>query len=146
MSGLIFYSSFFPLLLIFIFGHALQHGRSLFPNQGWSPCPCIVFLKDFCKFILAVLGLHCCSGLFLPLYLWQVGASCWAWASHCRGSSCCRAWALGQIGYSHHSSQILEHRLCSCSKVYGIFPGQGSNPCPPVLEGKLFTTEPPGKS
>ena len=131
MSGLIFYSSFSSLIFIFTFGHALWHGRSLFPNQEWSPCPSIIFLKNFCKFILAVLGLRCCSSLFfLPLCLQQGGASCGAWASHCRGFSCCRAWALGQMAYSHYSSQALEHRLCSCSKACGIFPDQGSNPCP----------------
>ena len=130
VSGLIFYSSFSSLLFIFTFGHALQHGRSLFPTQGWSLCPCIVFLKQFRKFILAVLGLHCCSGLFPPLYLQQVGASCRAWVSHCRGFSCCRAWALGQMAFSHYSFQALQHRLCGCCKACGIFPDQGSNPCP----------------
>ena len=56
-------------------------------------------------------------------------------ASHCRGFSCCGAWALGQVGFSNCSSQALEHRLNSCghglncSSACGIFLAQGSNPC-----------------
>ena len=58
------------------------------------------------------------------------GGSCRAWSSHCRGFSCCRAWALGQMAFSHYSSQALQHRLRGCCKACGIFPDQGSNPCP----------------
>ena len=46
------------------------------------------------------------------------------------GFSCCRAWALGQMAFSHYSSQALQHRLRGCCKACGIFPDQGSNPCP----------------
>ena len=53
---------------------------------------------------------------------------CWvfvaAWASHCRGFSCCGARSLGT-----QASVVVVHRL-SCSTVCGIFPDQGSNPCP----------------
>ena len=58
-------------------------------------------------------------------------------------SLCCRAWALGAwasvvvpCGLSSSSSRALEHRLSSCgaglscSEACGIFPDQGSNPCP----------------
>ena len=44
-----------------------------------------------------------------------------AWASHCGGFSCCRAWALGARasvvvarGLSSCSTQALERRLSSC--------------------------------
>ena len=40
---------------------------------------------------------------------WDLLSSCGAWASHCGGFSCCRAWTLGHTGFS--SSQDLEHRL-----------------------------------
>ena len=50
-------------------------------------------------------------------------SSCGAWASHCGGLSC---WvqALGS-----RASVVVEHGLC-CSAACGIFPDQGSNPCP----------------
>ena len=39
----------------------------------------------------------------------------------------------------------MAHGL-SCSAACGIFPDQGSNPCPPALAGGFLTTGPPGKS
>ena len=68
---------------------------------------------------------------------------CGAQASHCGGFSCCGAWALGAQasvvvarGLSSCGSWALErssvvavHGL-SCSVASGIFPDQGSNPCP----------------
>ena len=38
----------------------------------------------------------------------------------------------------------MAHRL-SCSVACGIFPDQGSNPCPPALAGGFLTTAPPRK-
>ena len=49
---------------------------------------------------------------------------CGVWASDCGGFSCCGAWALGT-----RASVVVAHRL-SCSAACGIFPAQGSNPCP----------------
>ena len=42
-------------------------------------------------------------------------------------------------------SALVAHGL-SCSTACGIFPDQGSNPCPPALAGGFLTTVPPGKS
>ena len=47
-----------------------------------------------------------------------------AWASHCSGSSCGKAQALGT-----QASVIVAHGL-SCSKTCGVFPDQRSNPFP----------------
>ena len=70
------------------------------------------------------LSLVVASGATLP---------CGVWASHCGGFSCCGAQALGARasvvaarGLSSCGSRALECRLSSC----GIFPDQGSNPCP----------------
>ena len=102
---------------------------------------------------LAVLGLCCCHVGFL--WLWQVRATlhCGRQAPHCSDFSC-GAQALGtwaqQLQYTGSVSVAPGHRLRSCgnslgcSTAYGIFPDQGSNPCP--LAAKLFTTEPPRKS
>ena len=79
------------------------------------------------------------------LQLWRAGATlhCGAWASHCGGFSCCGAqapgaraqqlWRVGSVvvarGLQSAGSAVVEHRL-SCSVACGIFPHQGSNPCP----------------
>ena len=39
---------------------------------------------------------------------------CGARTPHCRDFSCCRAWALGFVGFSTCGSQALEHRIDSC--------------------------------
>ena len=49
---------------------------------------------------------------------------CGARASRCSGFSCCGARALGMW-----ASVVVAHRL-SCSVACGIFPDQGSHPCP----------------
>ena len=38
-----------------------------------------------------------------------LGLRCSAWASHCGGFSCCRAWALGT-----QASVVVAHGLRSC--------------------------------
>ena len=40
-------------------------------------------------------------------------------------------------------SVVVVHGLC-CPEACGMFPDQGSNPCP--VAGRFFTTGPPGKS
>ena len=45
-------------------------------------------------------------------------------ASHCSGFSCCGVRVLGSW-----ASVVVAHGL-SCSVACGIFPDQGSNPCP----------------
>ena len=55
------------------------------------------------------------------------------------GFSCCRAHALGCAG-----SVAVVHGL-SCLEACGIFPDQGSNLCPPALQGRFLIPEPQGK-
>ena len=80
------------------------------------------------------------------LQLQRTGATlhCGAWASHCSGFSCGRAWALSvraSVVAEHAGSAVVACRLqstgsvvvtngLSCSPACGIFPDQGSNPCP----------------
>ena len=67
---------------------------------------------------------------------WWLLCSCGAWAPPFSGLSCCRAQGLGHAGsvaaarglWSAGSVAVV-HGL-SCSMAYGIFPDQGSNPCP----------------
>ena len=78
--------------------------------------------------------------------LWRAGATLGygAQASHCGGFSPCRARALGarasvvvarrlsscgMWALGAQASVVVAHGL-SCSTACGIFPDQGSNPCP----------------
>ena len=83
-----------------------------------------IFYFYFYLFIFDCIG----SSLLRAGFLWllRVGATlhCGARASHCTGFSCCRAWALGTW-----ASVVVAHGP-SCSVECGIFPDQGSNPCP----------------
>ena len=51
-----------------------------------------------------------------------------------------QSWALGLM------TLVLEALRLSRSAACGIFPGQGSNPCPSSWAGRFLTTGPPGKS
>ena len=91
---------------------------------------------------LFALGLHCRTGF---LQMWGAGATlhCGAQASHCGGFSCCghrlqarglqQLWRMGSVvvgrGLWSAGSVVVAHGL-SCSAACGIFPDQGSNPCP----------------
>ena len=85
-----------------------------------------MFIFYFLKLInLFIFGLH---WVFIAVHGLSLvaGASlhCSVRASHCGGFSCCRAWALGT-----RASVVVAHGS-SCSAACGIFPDQGSNPCP----------------
>ena len=62
-----------------------------------------------------------------------------------------RSMGSRHMDFSSCSSWALEHRLNSCGaqaqvllSMYGL-PGPGIKPVSPVLAGRFFTTEPPGK-
>ena len=99
----------------------------------------LFFLNKFIYFIylfLAVLGLCCCVWTFSScgergLLFFAVHGLLIAVTS-----LCCRARALGArasvvvaCGLQSAGSVVVEHGL-SCSAARGIFPDQGSNPCP----------------
>ena len=96
--------------------------------------------------------------LFLFIYFWLrwvffavcglsivagVTLCCGVQACHCGGFFCCGAWDLGAWasvvmvrglsscarGLQSAGSVVVTHRL-SCSVACGIYPDQGSNPCP----------------
>ena len=101
------------------------------------------YLFIFYLFIFGCVGSSLLHAGFLQL--WQGGATlrCGAQASHCGSSSCCGTWAqargLQQLQFA--GSVVVAHGLqstgsvvvaygLSCSAACGIFPDQGSNPCP----------------
>ena len=73
----------------------------------------------FYKFIYFILLL---SLLFFWLHWVFIEVRCAGYLFS--GFSCCGAWALGT-----RASVVVVHGL-SCSAACGIFPNQGSNPCP----------------
>ena len=92
----------------------------------YVPIPCPVYLFSFFFFF----------NKFIYLFLAALGLRCGAGASHCSGFSCCGAQALGARasvvvarGPESAGSVVVVHGL-SCPAACGIFPDQGSNPCP----------------
>ena len=84
-----------------------------------------LFVCLFVCLFLAALGLRCCVQAFSSCGERGLGTlCCGVQASHCSGFSCCGARALGA-----RASVVVAHGL-SCSMTCGIFPDQGSNPCP----------------
>ena len=65
-------------------------------------------------------------------------------SSQCVGLSLSWPLLLRSTGSRRAGSAIVAHGP-SRSAACGIFPDQGSNPCPPALAGRFSTTAPPGK-
>ena len=72
--------------------------------------------KKYFYLFLAVLGILCCAKTFSSCIEQRLLSSFCAQAFHGGSFSCCRAWALGYMGFS---SPV----------VYRIFLDQGWNPC-----------------
>ena len=83
---------------------------------------------------------------FLQLHKRRLLSSCSARASHCSGSSCCRAQALGCTVFRSCSSWALEHRLISCGTWAQSPWGLGDisrarvKHMSPALAGRFLTT------
>ena len=110
---------------------------------------CVFLTVLYVYVVRAVLGLHCCLGSS-PVAGSRATLRCGARVSHCSSISCCRALALGRVGFSSWSSQILQRRRNSCGPwawllrgMWGV-PGSWSNWCL-LLWQAFFTTEPPEK-
>ena len=79
--------------------------KSAFGGRGlWYNMCGFIFSKFLCIYS-AVLGLHCCAGAFSSCGEQGLLSSWGAQASPFSGFSCCRAWALGQAGFSSCSSR-----------------------------------------
>ena len=107
------------------------------------------------------------SFLFLIIFFFLNFWLCWVFVAVRRlylvavSRGCSSLWCVGfslqwllllqsmgsrRAGFSSCGSRALERRLSSCSAACGIFPDEGSNPCPLHLAGGFLTTVPPGKS
>ena len=121
-------------------------------------CFCLFFNQFIYLFIFGCVGSSLLRVGFLQLWRAAVTPRCSAWASHCGGFSCCRAWALGTQasvvvahGLSSCGSQALEHRLSSCGAQAQLLRGMWDPPRPelepvsPALARGFPATTPPGK-
>ena len=131
-----FYAFREGIYLLFI-NQRLPLGNSVFYSSALPnnfPVVLCHTLKTFlfifgCAWSLLLCGLSSsCSERRLP-------SRCSAQASHCRGSSCCGAQAIGLVGsvvatpsFQSTVSVVVAHGL-SCSAACGVFPDQGLNPC-----------------
>ena len=84
---------------------AHTHLRTLF----FSP-------KSYVFFPFGCAGSLLLPGRFSSCREWGLLSSYGAQASHCSGSSCCRARALGRVGFSSFRSRVLGCRLGSCGE------------------------------
>ena len=111
----------------------------------------VSFLFSLNLFIFACAGSSLLCGLSSSCGEQGLLSSCHTWASHCGGSSCCGARALGHMGFGSCGPQALKHRLNShASRAYLLcgmwdLPRSGIKPMSPTLAGRFFTTKPPGK-
>ena len=78
-----------------------------------ASCHCLSFFFFF-FLIFGCAGSSLLSGLFSSCGKQGLCYSCGVRVSHCSGFSCCRAGALGPLGFSSCRSWALEHRLDSC--------------------------------
>ena len=116
-------------------------------------------LKIAFTYLLAVLGLRCCTG-FCLVAASRATVQLQYGASHCRGFSCCRASAPGHVGFHgcHTWAQWLAFPCCKAQAqslwpsmtylLHGMWdlPGSGIKSVSPTLGGRFaFITEPPGK-
>ena len=115
-----YYKTFFYFHLYFIlinlFIHLLWckfYCDIPFHSGYWKCIFSSFFFKKVYLFISGSAGSLLCK-LFPSCSEQGPHSSCDAQASHCGGFSCCRAWALGHLGFSSCSSQPLVYRLSSC--------------------------------
>ena len=83
-------------------------------------------------------GLCCCPWTFSSCSE-QGCTSLQCTASHCIGFSCCRAQALGHVGFSTYGAGALLIR-----GMWGL-PRSGIEPVSLALQGRFLITGPPGK-
>ena len=132
------------------------------PWQGMFVCACMcfvvvfpgLFIAEHLFFFYTFFKYLFYFILFLFLAVWVfvsvrglslVAASGRHSSSQCAGLSLLRPLLLRSAGSRRAGSVVVAHGP-SCSAACGIFPDQGSNPCPPALAGGFLTTVPPGKS
>ena len=108
--------------------------------QEFGFCFCLFYSKSFLGNMKVFLFVFCFLK-YLFIYLWL----CWVFisvrglslvvasgghsSSRCAGLSLSRPRLLRSAGSRHTGSVIVAHGP-SCSATRGIFPDQGSNPCP----------------
>ena len=100
-------------------------------GRGTPGCPASTRERPRETFFNVSISLSLPLSLFNFIYLLVLavlGLHCGVWASRCGGFSCCGAQSQGV-----QASVVVVPGFC-CPKAHGIFPDQGSNPCPLHLQ------------
>ena len=118
-----------------------------------------LFKISFIYFLLAVLGLCCCTRAFSSFSKWELLPSCSAAASHCSAFSSCGAQSLKHSGFGSCGTWAQQLRLtssrgqaqqlwpmCLGSPSVWNLPRPGIKPMSSTWTGRFLTTGPPGKS
>ena len=106
-----------------------QHRRVSGTSQGSRY---FIYIYIWFIFISGCAGSLLLCGLFSSCSKWEILSSCRAQASHCGGSSCCGALALGHTGHTDLSScgtWALEHKLHSCGSRAQLLHGINVSMC-----------------
>ena len=130
-------------LVVVAHGPSCSATCEIFPDQGSNPCP-LHWQADsqplhhqgspgnmlfFFNFLNLFIHLWLCWVLVSVRGLPPVAASGGHSSSQCAGLSLSRPLLLWSTGSRRAGSAIVTHGP-SCSATCGIFPDQGSNPCP----------------
>ena len=111
----------------------------------WSFLFVFVVVVVVCLFLkMGIIYLWLCW-VFVSVRGLSLVAACGGHSSlRCTGLSLSRPLLLQSTGSRCAGSVIVAHGP-SCSVACGIFPDQGSNPCPLHWQADFSTTAPPGK-
>ena len=148
--------------------HNIPTQDSLFQKQKGQHLHCSAGSGDFFSFLfflnltyLFYFWLHwvfVAAQVFLFHLVVKEGSCCSLTASHCGAFYCCRAQALGHMGFSSFGTQAQQSRVAaSRSRAQQLWPiglvalwhvdlpAPGIKPVPPALAGRFISTMPPGK-
>ena len=132
------------------FHHSFSASRPLSQRIPWyfqglgslQPLPlavsCTFFFFLRFHFFLAASSLYCWAGVFSSCGQCGLLSSCSIQVSHFRHFSCPEAQALGLPGSRVHAQGTVAIETFSYSASHGIFPDQGSNPCPLYWQGDFY--------
>ena len=122
--------------------------------QSDTYIPVQILLKNFLLMLISGCArFSLLRGLSSGCGKWGLACSCGVWAYHGCELSCCRARALGLMGFSRCSSpgswaqapELWHLGLAAPWYVESSHIQSGIKPTSPTLAGGFFTTEPPGK-
>ena len=115
--------------VVVVCGLSCSVACGIFPDQGSNPCPLHWQVDSFLKFYLFIYYFWLCWVFVSVQGLSLLAASGGHSSPRCAGLSLSQPLLLQSTGSRRAGSVVVAHGS-SCSAACGIFPDQGSNPCP----------------